>query len=52
MSTYTTCETCGGTFTWEELAESTQERLCEFCASGHGPADEEYDHEFYDVGYD
>ena len=31
---YTTCETCGGTFTWYELAESIEERLCEYCASG------------------
>lgn len=38
------CDTCGRWFTFYELAETIEERLCEYCASGlNEEMDWEYD---------
>ena len=35
------CDQCGQWYTLYELAETIEEYLCEYCASGIGRADEE-----------
>ena len=36
------CDSCGQYFTAFEMAETIEEMLCEYCASGIGPSGEEW----------